>query len=199
MGLASQQRRSRQVATQISPNLWWNKMSYIRGIPKLISPLTRPLLFATTRPNVAVRTISLTKINNTNKDNSVEVVYNDKNAKEGKKKNNVMTGMFQETSSKSKMEVTETDGVWHIRFTDEFYDQHVDFKIGEEFDYVNKRGWNVKAVVNLENNKMTLFHMDKETGKTLARTITEFRGDEVFQTSITGEEKLPSSVKTFKR
>ena len=50
-------------------------MSYIRAIPKLISPLTRPLLFATTRPNVAVRTISLTKINNTNNDQSVEVVY----------------------------------------------------------------------------------------------------------------------------
>ena len=50
-------------------------MSYIRAIPNLISPLTRPLLFAATRPNVAVRTISLTKINNTNNDNSVEVVY----------------------------------------------------------------------------------------------------------------------------
>merc|ERR1712179_335081 len=193
MGLASQQRRSRQVATQISPNLWWNKMSYIRAIPKLISPLTRPLLFATTRPNVAVRTISLTKINN---DNSVEEVYNDKNAKEGKKKNNVMTGMFQETSS--KMVVTETDGVWHIRTTNEFHDTPIEFKFGEEFDYVNHEGWNVKAVVNLENNKMTLFHMDKETGKTLARTISEFRGDEVFQTTIVGEEKLPF-VKTFKR
>ena len=48
-------------------------MSYVRAIPKLISPLTRPLIFA--RPNVAVRTISLTKISNTNNDNSVEVVY----------------------------------------------------------------------------------------------------------------------------
>ena len=174
-------------------------MSYIRAIPKLISPLTRPLLSATTRPNVVVRTISLTKINNTNNDNSVEVVYNDKNAKEGKKKNNVMTGMFQETSS--WMEITETDGVWHLRATNEFYDFHIEFKIGEEFDYVHHDGGNAKAIVNIENgNKMTLVQTDKETGKKLASTTIEFRGDEVFQSTILGEEKLPRPfVKTFKR
>ena len=174
-------------------------MSYIQAIPKLISPLTRPLLFATTRPIVAVRTISLTKINNTNNDNSVEVVYNDKNAKEGKKKNNVMTGMFQETSS--WMEITETDGVWHLRATNEFYDFHTEFKIGEEFDYVNHDGGNAKAIVNIENgNKMTLVQTDKETGKKIASTTNEFRGDEVFQSTLLGEEKLPRAfVKTFKR
>ena len=174
-------------------------MSYIRAIPKLISPLTRPLLSATTRPNVVVRTISLTKINNTNNDNSVEVVYNDKNAKEGKKKNNVMTGMFQETSS--WMEITETDGVWHLRATNEFYDFHIEFKIGEEFDYVNHFGGNVKAVVNIENgNKIMLVLTDKETGKKLVSTANEFRGDEVIQTTMVGEleKKLPF-VRTFKR
>ena len=175
-------------------------MSYIRAIPKLISPLTRPLLSATTRPNVVVRTISLTKINNTNNDNSVEVVYNDKNAKEGKKKNNVMTGMFQETSS--WMEITETDGVWHLRATNEFYDFHTEFKIGEEsrFDYVNHDGGNTKAIVNIENgNKMTLVQTDKETGKKLASTTNEFRGDEVFQSTIVEGEKSRRRVKTFKR
>ena len=50
-------------------------MSYIRAIPKLISPLARPLLSATPRQSVAVRTISLTKINNTTNDQSVEVIY----------------------------------------------------------------------------------------------------------------------------
>ena len=55
--------------------LKYNKMSYIRAIPKLISPLTRPLLSATPRKSVVVRTISLTKINNTNNDQSVEVIY----------------------------------------------------------------------------------------------------------------------------
>ena len=50
-------------------------MSYIRAIPKLISPLTRPLLSATPRKITSVRPISLTKINNTNNDQSVEVVY----------------------------------------------------------------------------------------------------------------------------
>ena len=56
--------------------LKYNKMSYIRAIPKLISPLTRPLLSATPRQSVSIRrNISLTKINNSNNDNSVEVVY----------------------------------------------------------------------------------------------------------------------------
>ena len=180
-------------------------MSYIRAIPKLISPLTRPLLSATTRPNVVVRTISLTKINNTNNDNSVEVVYNDKNAKEGKKKNNVMTGMFQETSS--WMEITETDGVWHIRSTNERYNHHAEFKIGEEFDSPfilpggKDGGGKVKAVVNIENgNKIMLVLTDKETGKKLVSTANEFRGDEVIQTTMVGEleKKLPF-VRTFKR
>ena len=50
-------------------------MSYIRAISKLISPLTRPLLSTTPRKITSVRPISLTKINNTNNDQSVEVVY----------------------------------------------------------------------------------------------------------------------------
>ena len=50
-------------------------MSYIRAIPKLSSPLTRPLLSSTPRQSVVVRTLNLTKINNTNDDHLVEVVY----------------------------------------------------------------------------------------------------------------------------
>ena len=136
---------------------------------------------------------------------------------------NVMTGMFQQTSTENYkdllaelgynylirqaltlsplvQEVSDTDGVWTIKTITALLSYKIEFRIGEELDYTWRDGREVKVLFTMENdNRLVSVHMAKRKGKKSVKIVREFTEDGLVQTTtIVGNDDFVCVMK-FKR
>ena len=112
-----------------------------------------------------------------------------------------VNGMLRKaaTASAPKMEITENDGQWKIKFSTILKTFEEKFEVGKRFEETTPDGRQVSSIVTVEDgNKMVYVQTAKKEGQKSTKTIREFNKDGcIFTMEIIGTDVV--CLQKFKR